>query len=85
MIVQSCKQITIAQNGAYTCEEDLRVPSATWTYLINDDPFEHKFGMLMVANAGISAWAALLWPLTALMLLMGKRRDKAKPNRAGQG
>jgi preprotein translocase subunit SecA len=52
----------------------LKQPSSTWTYLVNDDPFERKYGMQMVSNVCINAGAGFLWPITMLMLVIKKLR-----------
>ncbi len=61
----------------------LKMPSATWTYLVNDDPFEQRFGLQLLGNVGISLGAALLWPITVLTLLM--ERKKERKNKKSEG
>ena len=44
----------------------LGAPAATWTYLVNDDPFEHRMGAMLTGPGGASIAiysAALLAPL----------------------
>ncbi len=58
-------------------------PSATWTYQVNDDPSEQKFALQLGSSVGLSAWAALLWPFTALLYLVKRlsrlrRTDSAR-------
>jgi len=53
-----------------------KAPSETWTYLVNDDPFEHSFRLQLGGMSGFSVAAAFWWPLTLLFLLMGKGRAK---------
>jgi preprotein translocase subunit SecA len=50
-------------------------PSATWTYLVSDNPFEERPDILMSGSAGFSAAAGLLWPILAVMVFM-RRREK---------
>ncbi|KAA3662026.1 MAG: accessory Sec system translocase SecA2, partial [Calditrichaeota bacterium] len=52
----------------------VKTPSATWTYLINDNPFENMFGVALIGNAGISlSIGAVMWtPLLAIYLLWKK-------------
>jgi preprotein translocase subunit SecA len=50
----------------------LKQPSSTWTYLVNDDPFERKYGMQMVSNVCVNAFAGFLWPITMLILFCKK-------------
>jgi preprotein translocase subunit SecA len=54
----------------------LKTPSATWTYLVNDDPFERKYGMQMFSNITVNAFAGLMWPITAVFLLLKKFSKK---------
>jgi preprotein translocase subunit SecA len=58
--------------------ERVVVPTATWTYLINDDPMEHAFGLQLVANAGLNVAAAFAWPLTALFLLQHRFQRRTR-------
>ena len=57
--------------------EDRYAPSATWTYMINDSPFEDDFDLS--GNVGASVFAGLLWPLTLLMMLIKQNRRKKRP------
>jgi preprotein translocase subunit SecA len=56
----------------------IKAPGATWTYLVNDDPLEDKFALAFVNDIGFSAWAGLLWPLTALYFFLRKAGEKKK-------
>ena len=58
-------------------------PSATWTYLVSDNPFEDNPDLQMSGNMGYSVFAGLLWPLTALMLM--RRRKKTATHRDTPG
>ncbi len=46
----------------------LKAPSATWTYLVNDNPFEDMLEILLIGNVGLSTGAGLYWPLMGLYL-----------------
>jgi preprotein translocase subunit SecA len=52
-------------------EVDVKGPSATWTYLINDDPFRNQIGMLLTGpgRTSVAIYSAVL--LTPLLLLWG--------------
>jgi preprotein translocase subunit SecA len=56
----------------------IKAPGATWTYLVNDDPLEDKFALAFANDIGFSAWAGLLWPLTALYFFLRKAGEKKK-------
>ena len=61
--------IGVARTGLAARPAVPRGPSSTWTYVVNDDQFEHRFALQMISSAGVSAASALLWPLTMLYLL----------------
>ena len=50
----------------------LRAPSATWTYMINDNPFS-SLGVSLIAsrNLGFAAWAGMVAILHAPLALLG--------------
>jgi preprotein translocase subunit SecA len=52
----------------------IKGPSATWTYLINDNPFENILGIQLIGNMGMQAMAGVLGPLMALQLLFRKKK-----------
>ena len=55
----------------------IKRPSATWTYLINDNPFENNLGLQLIGNIGMQVSAGILGPLLSLRLLFAKnKRDK---------
>ena len=48
---------------------DLRGPSSTWTYLVNDEPFKNQIGMMLTGPGRTTVAiysAAVLMPLLAL-------------------
>jgi preprotein translocase subunit SecA len=59
-------------------ETRMKAPSATWTYLVNDDPWEDKFEMKFIGDIGFSFGAALQMPLLLLYFAMKKLRKKNK-------
>jgi hypothetical protein len=74
-ILESCRQIAFGEDQSRApC-----APSATWTYLIKDNPFDPLLEIQFKGNIGLSAWAGLLWPLTGLYFLLraiAKKRRK---------
>jgi preprotein translocase subunit SecA len=68
-------------NGQITLPHDTaKAPSATWTYLVNDNPFEDAFAMELIGNTGLSLWAGLLWPLTGLYFMAKKFKENKAAN-----
>ncbi|MBN1757910.1 MAG: accessory Sec system translocase SecA2 [Chitinispirillaceae bacterium] len=51
-------------------------PSATWTYMVSDNPFEDDPDMQLFGNTGYSLFAGILWPFTMLILLLKKGRRR---------
>ena len=61
----------------------IRAPSATWTYLVNDDPFRNRIGPMLTGPGGatIAIYSAaimmpllILWGLIENLLRRGARR-----------
>jgi preprotein translocase subunit SecA len=53
--------------------QGFKAPSATWTYLVSDNPFENQFGFQLMGNVGLSAGAAFIFgPLLGLYPLLRK-------------
>ncbi|MBI4768273.1 MAG: accessory Sec system translocase SecA2 [Deltaproteobacteria bacterium] len=61
----------------------LKRPSATWTYLINDDPFDNLPGLKLIRNIGFSSGAGLIynWPFLFLFLLTRKLKKQTDEDR----
>ncbi len=65
----------IVENGNVDLDAlGIRSPSATWTYLVNDNPFEKNLGMQLIGNAGMQVSAGILGPLLALELFFRKKK-----------
>lgn len=52
--------------------QELKRPSATWTYLINDDPDNYLRSMFSVGNISNSLGIAILSPIIAISLLANR-------------
>lgn len=59
-------------------DHSLRGPSATWSYLVDDDIFENRVAAALVSNRdiGFSAGAALMGPLLALWAIIRRRQRR---------
>jgi hypothetical protein len=58
---------------------DLRGPSSTWTYLVNDEPFKNQIGMMLTGPGRTSVAiysAAVLMPLLVLWGFVDRVRRK---------
>ena len=65
----STNEIDFEQHG-------IKAPTATWTYLINDNPFEHLFGTQLIGNTGLSLGVVWMWPFILISLLLKKLRKR---------
>ena len=71
---------TLGPDGLILDHEGLRGPSATWTYLVNDDAVaDHLANMLMgTRNMGMNAAAGLMWPLLGLWIAARKLVERRR-------
>jgi len=56
---------------------DLKGPSATWTYLINDDPFADNLARSLAGNVGFAMGAAMMWPLLFLWAFAKRWKERS--------
>ncbi len=63
----------------------LKGPSATWTYLINDNTFENILGLQFAGNIGMSIGGGMLGPLMVISQLLRKLGRKKKNRRSNTG
>jgi preprotein translocase subunit SecA len=56
----------------------LKAPSSTWTYLINDDPFENMLTTTYSSSAIISAGSLLILPLILIFPILRRFMKKSK-------
>lgn len=64
-----------ATNGSLTIAgSDLKAPSATWTYIVNDDPFENHLLLELGTNVGMSLGTIIAWPLLLVVMIVKKFR-----------
>lgn len=71
-LIQAFDAACITETGFDAIDMGLRGPSATITYLVNDNPFENMLEMQLTGNIGFSMWAGFLWPLTLSILILRK-------------
>ena len=76
-ILKTFRSLKITEKGVNLEEEELRGPSSTWTYLINDNQFGAWVEMLKGKNIGFAVGAAAFWgPLYILWGLVQKHYRK---------
>ena len=54
----------------------LKAPSSTWTYLINNDPFQDMAAINFAASIGLSAGVVITWPLMLIFPLLKRLRKR---------
>ncbi len=73
-LMRKFNMIHIDNNGVDLKKLGIKAPSATWTYLINDNPFEYNIGMQFIGDPGKQIGAAMMTPFLAWHLLFRKRQ-----------
>jgi len=68
-------RLRVGENGIDYRQASLNAPTATWTYLVNDNPFEDMLGIQLAGDIGLSVYAGILWPLTALLFWAKRRKE----------
>ncbi|MFQ5528108.1 MAG: accessory Sec system translocase SecA2 [Thermoanaerobaculia bacterium] len=77
-VVETFESVEITAGGVDLEGVDLRGPSSTWTYLVNDDPFRDQLATALGGNVGVGVAAAALagpfWIASALYQHFRNRR-----------
>jgi len=76
--INSFNDIQITNNVIDLNKSGLKTPSSTWTYLINDNPFEHMMGIQLMGNRGLQIGAGIWGPLLAVYYFWKKFCRKGK-------
>jgi preprotein translocase subunit SecA len=73
---QMIHEVAIGQkkSGLFGGDFPMKSPSSTWTYMINDNPFDPMLEIQLGSSVGVSAWAAMLWPLMAVYFIVKKMK-----------
>jgi hypothetical protein len=77
----------VTANGIDLDTEELRGPSATWTYVVHDDPFRDQIGLQLMGPGQFGVAAAAALPTTAGLLLVawGLYRRHLRRRQASDG
>ncbi len=84
-IKSTFETVEVDASGIDAEKEGLRGPSSTWTYLVNDNPFDWLGSLTSMRHAGFGVWAGILFGLfwwVAALLALGKavwRRFSGSP------
>ena len=86
-VLRTLRTATITAEGIDLAQAGLEGPSATWTYLVNDDPFRDQLGIQLGMSVGYAAAAALYTgPLLILWGLYNRYvRRREAPERGRDG
>lgn len=70
-VADAIERVTVRDGRIDLSAAGLTAPSSTWTYLVNDDPFEQRIGSLLTGPGGstVAVYAAL--HLAPLLVLWG--------------
>ncbi len=74
--IQSFNKLNITNGNIDLSDIGLKAPSSTWTYLINDNPFEETFGIGLIGNINAQIGAGAYGFLFVLYTLLKKFRGK---------
>jgi preprotein translocase subunit SecA len=84
-LLEALRQVRADAEGVDLKDLDLKGPSSTWTYLVNDDPFKNQIGMMLTGpgRTSIAIYSAVV--LMPLLILWGivdrfvRQRDSPHP------
>ena len=81
-VLASLRDVRIEAGGLQIGGVDLKGPSATWTYLVNDDPFRDQvtLSLLGAGTRGVAIYAAVVMPV--LFVLWTLVESWARPRRS---
>jgi preprotein translocase subunit SecA len=74
-VLEALEHVHTSAEGVELKGLDLRGPSSTWTYLVNDEPFKNQIGMMLTGPGRTSVAiysAAVLMPLLVLWGLIDR-------------
>ena len=70
--------LTIAECQTILSGNKFKRPSATWTYLVNDNPFENMIGLQMIGNIGMQVGTSILGIIFIIRQILRKFRRRNK-------
>jgi preprotein translocase subunit SecA len=79
-VLASLRHVEVGTDGLAVRGLDLKGPSATWTYLVNDDPFRDQVALSLLGPGarGVAIYAAVVMPVLFLLWMLvetfGRRR-----------
>ncbi len=70
-VLEALQHVGVSAEGLDLRNVDIRGPSSTWTYLVNDDPFRNQIGMMLTGpgRTSVAIYSALF--LGPLLILWG--------------
>jgi preprotein translocase subunit SecA len=83
-VAAALAEVQIRDGDVDLSRTDIKGPSATWTYLVNDDPFRRQLGMQLTGPGGVTfaiGAAVLTMPLLLLMGVVDRLWKRHPPKR----
>jgi preprotein translocase subunit SecA len=70
-VLEAIEHVHAGPEGISLTDLDLKGPSSTWTYLVNDDPFKNHIGMMLTGpgRTSVAIYSAVV--LMPLLMLWG--------------
>ncbi|HOX47328.1 MAG TPA: accessory Sec system translocase SecA2 [Myxococcota bacterium] len=76
--LEALERLEPSAAGLERLAEELRGPSSTWTYLVDDDPFRDRMGLRVAGDLALSLGAALYYPLYIAGALVERFRRRPR-------
>lgn len=73
-LIQFFKSIQVKNNEINLEDIGIKAPSATWTYLVNDNPFENMIGMQFIGDMGKQIGGVIMMPILLWHHLFRKKK-----------
>jgi preprotein translocase subunit SecA len=80
-VLAAIEDVRLTAHGVDLTAVGITRPSATWTYLVNDDPFRNQIGALLTGPGGITVAIYSAFVLMPLLMLWGLVDRFAKKRR----
>lgn len=83
-VLAALSSVRIAAGRIDLTGTGLKVPSSTWTYLVNDDPFRNRIGTMLTGQGGATLAiysAVVLMPLLIVWGLVERLLRRRAPRR----
>jgi len=80
--LEAFSRLRIVEGRIIWDEAGLKAPSSTWTYLVNDNPFENMLAANIASSLPLSIAAGVWWPLLMVVSFFKKFMEERKRGRS---